>query len=134
MSDVRLITSILRHFVLVEQYLPVTESCLSLLTTWSNSDGKDKSFLSVADSLRKIERKKLADWLSDTVFTQLSMEMKSCFLENDTASHVLSNNNNNNNTSTAVPSRRVTWQNNRSKLKYIFFYIIYRLILLIKIL
>lgn len=107
---------IMTHFAIrIEQHLPATESCLSLLTTWNNGDGKEKSFLSVADGLRKIGRDKLADWLSDTVFTQLSMEMNSCFLRNTTRVR--------NNTSAAatVPSRS---QTDRSKSKYAYVYYI----------
>ncbi|KAF0768426.1 adhesive plaque matrix protein, partial [Aphis craccivora] len=56
----------------LEQDLPLDETCLSLLVTWNNSAGKEKNFLNIADCLRKINHKKLAEWLSDTVFTQLT--------------------------------------------------------------
>jgi len=71
------------HFF-VEQDLPIDETCLSLLMTWNNSAGKEKSFLSIANCLRKIDHEKLAEWLSDTVFTQLSMELSNSFLQNTT--------------------------------------------------
>lgn len=67
-----------------EQDLPLDEPCLSLLTTWNDSAGKEKSFLNVADCLRTIGREKLAEWLSDTVFTHLSVELNKCFLLNGT--------------------------------------------------
>jgi len=67
-----------------EQDLPLDETCLSLLMTWNNSAGKEKSFISIANCLRKIDHEKLAEWLSDTVFTQLSMELKNSFLQNST--------------------------------------------------
>ncbi|XP_050055085.1 uncharacterized protein LOC114126299 [Aphis gossypii] len=68
----------------LEQDLPLDETCLSLLMTWNNSAGKEKNFLSIADCLRKINHEKLAEWLSDTVFTQLSMELNDSFLQNTT--------------------------------------------------
>lgn len=68
----------------IEQDLPSDEPCLSLLMTWNKSVGKGKSFLTITDCLRKIDNEKLAEWLSDTVFTQLSMELKNDFLENTT--------------------------------------------------
>lgn len=64
--------------------MPLDETCLSLLMTWNNSAGKEKNFLSIADCLRKINHEKLAEWLSDTVFTQLSMELNDSFLQNTT--------------------------------------------------
>lgn len=67
-----------------EQDLPLDETCLSLLITWNNSAGKEKSFLSIANCLRKIGHQKLAEWLSDTVFSQLSMELNNSFLQNTT--------------------------------------------------
>lgn len=84
--------------MLIEQNLPIDESCLSLMMTWNNSDGKEKSFLTVSDGLRKIGRDKLCEWLSDTVFTQLSMELNHCFLQNTTQIT--------NNLVTAVPRSR----------------------------
>lgn len=68
----------------LEQDLPSDEPCLSLLMTWNKSVGKEKSFFTITDCLRKIGNEKLADWLSDTVFTQLSMELKNDFLQNTT--------------------------------------------------
>ncbi|KAL5244160.1 hypothetical protein ACI65C_011570 [Semiaphis heraclei] len=68
----------------LEQELPIDKTCLSLLMTWNNSAGKEKSFLSIANCLRKIKHEKLAEWLSDTVFTQLSMELSNSFLQNTT--------------------------------------------------
>lgn len=64
--------------------MPLDEPCLSLLMTWNNCAGKDKSFLTIANCLRKIDHEKLAEWLSDTVFTQLSMELNKSFLQNPT--------------------------------------------------
>jgi len=52
--------------------------------TWNSSAGKEKSFLTIANCLRKIGHEKLAEWLSDTVFTQLSMELNNSFLQNIT--------------------------------------------------
>jgi hypothetical protein len=51
---------------------------------WNKSVGEEKSFITITDSLRKIGDEKLAEWLSDTVFTQLSMELKNDFLLNIT--------------------------------------------------
>jgi len=68
----------------VEQELPSDEPCLSLLTTWNDSVGKEKNFLNVADSLNKVGNKKLAEWLSDTIFTKLSMDLNDCILQNTT--------------------------------------------------
>lgn len=52
--------------------------------TWNISAGKDKSFLVITESLRKTDHEKLAEWLSDAVFTQLTMELNSCFIRNTT--------------------------------------------------
>ncbi|VVC39600.1 Death domain,Death-like domain [Cinara cedri] len=67
----------------LERDLPTDEPCLSLLTTWNDSAGKEKSFIAVTDGLRKIGREKLAEWLSDTIFTQLSVELDNYFLVRD---------------------------------------------------
>lgn len=64
--------------------LPSDEPCLSLLMIWNNSTGKDKSFVFVADCLRKIGRETLAEWLSNTYFTKLSIELQNNFLQNTT--------------------------------------------------
>lgn len=82
--DLQLYSDIPLCFYLhTEQHLPSDEPCLSLLTTWNDSAGKEKSFISVAECLKKIGRNKLAEWLSNTVFTQLSMELNNCFLCNN---------------------------------------------------
>lgn len=52
--------------------------------TWNISAGREKNFLTITDSLRKIHHEKLAEWLSDAVFTQLTMELKSCFIQSTT--------------------------------------------------
>lgn len=69
----------------------MNEPCLSLLTTWNDSDGEEKNFLNVADSLKKIGKQKLAEWLSDTVFTKLSMDLKECFLQSTTVTVAAAN-------------------------------------------